>query len=144
MCTLEGLRDALRRRDVYVTPSERYADARASLLGDAAWDASREDMQRSLSLPAQPHAFLQQQPGGELDDAYGRTGDGLTPQHPIHELARGGLRVEQLDALPEPATLVTLRERVDALCPLPTCPTSCSRAAGTGRKSGRCSRRCPS
>jgi hypothetical protein len=36
MCALEGLRDALRRRDVYVTPSERYADARASLLSDGA------------------------------------------------------------------------------------------------------------
>jgi hypothetical protein len=29
MCTLEELRDGLRRRDVYVTPSERFADARA-------------------------------------------------------------------------------------------------------------------
>jgi hypothetical protein len=30
MCALEGLRDALRRRDVYVAPSERYADARGA------------------------------------------------------------------------------------------------------------------
>jgi len=52
MCALESLRDALRRRDVYVAPSERYADARASLLGDRAWDASREDTQRSLSPSA--------------------------------------------------------------------------------------------
>jgi Domain of unknown function (DUF4158) len=52
MCALEGLRDALRRRDVYVTPSERYADARSSLLGDAAWDASRADTQRSLRVRA--------------------------------------------------------------------------------------------
>jgi hypothetical protein len=77
MCALEGPRDALRRRDVYVTPSERYADARASLLSDAAWNASREDTQRSLSLPAQPGPFLQQL-GGELDAAYQRTRDGLT------------------------------------------------------------------
>ena len=121
MCALEGLRDALRRRDVYVTPSERYADARASLLGDAAWDASREDTQRSLSLPAHPGSFLKQL-GGELDDAYQRTREGLTPEHPIHELAAGGLRVEQLDALPEPPTLATLRERVDALLPAADLP----------------------
>jgi hypothetical protein len=121
MCALEGLRDALRRRDVYVAPSQRYADARASLLGDAAWDASREDTQRSLSLPATPAPFLQQL-GGELDDAYQRTRDGLTPEHPIHELADGGLRVEQLDALPEPATLTVLRERVDALLPAADLP----------------------
>ena len=42
--TWRGLRDALRRRDVYVAPSERYADERASLLGDAAWAASREHL----------------------------------------------------------------------------------------------------
>jgi hypothetical protein len=59
---------------------------------------------------------------GELDDAYQRTREGLTPEHPIHELAGGGLRVEQLDALPEPATLTTLRERVDALLPTADLP----------------------
>jgi hypothetical protein len=104
-----------------VTPSERYADARSSLLGDAAWDASREDTQRSLSLPAQPGPFLEQL-GGELDDAYERTRDGLTAQHPIHELAGGGLGVEQLDTLPEPATLTSLRGRVDALLPAADLP----------------------
>jgi hypothetical protein len=88
MCALEGLRDALRRRDVYVAPSRRYADARASLLGDAAWEASREDTQRSLSLPPQAGPFLERL-GGELDDAYQRTVEGLTPEHPIHELAGG-------------------------------------------------------
>ena len=121
MCALKGLRDALRRRDVYVAPSERYADARASLLGDAAWKASREDTQRSLSLPSEPAPFLEQL-AGELDDAYQRTREGLTPEHPIHELAAGELRVEQLDALPEPATLVVLRERVDALMPAADLP----------------------
>jgi TnpA family transposase len=121
MCALEGLRDALRRRDVYVAPSERYADARASLLGDTAWKASREDTQRSLSLPAQPAPFLDQL-GGELDDAYQRTREGPTPEHPIHDLAAGELRVEQLDALPEPATLTVLRERVDALMPAADLP----------------------
>ena len=58
MCALESLRDALRRRDIYVAPSERYADARASLLGDIGWDASREDTRRSLSLPPQPGPFV--------------------------------------------------------------------------------------
>ncbi len=47
MCALEQLRDGLRRRDVYVTPSERFADARSSLLSDAAWEASREDTCRA-------------------------------------------------------------------------------------------------
>ena len=117
MCALEELRDGLRRRDVYVTPSERFADARSSLLCDAAWDASREDTCRALSLPTQPDAFIEQL-AGELDDAYQRTRDGLTPQHAIHDLAaRGELPVERLDALPEPASLTALRARVDSLMP---------------------------
>jgi hypothetical protein len=45
-----------------------------------------------------------------------------TPEHPIHELAAGQLRVEQLDALPEPASLVGLREHVDALLPAADLP----------------------
>lgn len=65
--------------------------------------------------------FLKQL-GGELDDAYQRTREGLTPEHPIHELAAGGLRVEQLDALGEPPTLATLREGVDALLPAADLP----------------------
>ena len=63
MCALEELRDGLRRRDVYVTPSERFADARSSLLSDAAWDASREDTCRALSLPTSPDVFIQQLAG---------------------------------------------------------------------------------
>jgi len=78
MCTLEGLRDALRRRDVYVAPSERYADARASLLSDVAWVASRQDTQRSLSLPSEPGPFLQQL-GSDLDDAYSALSKGSRP-----------------------------------------------------------------
>jgi hypothetical protein len=117
MCALEELRVGLRRRDVFVTPSERFADARSSLLGDAAWDASREDTCRALSLPTQPDAFTEQL-AGDLDDAYQRTREGLTPEHAIHDLAaRGELPVERLDALPEPASLTALRARVDSLMP---------------------------
>ena len=117
MCALEELRDALRRRDVYVTPSERFADARSSLLCDAAWDASREDTCRALSLPVEPDPFIEQL-AGELDDAYQRTRDALTLQHAIHDLAAcGELPVERLDALPEPVSLTALRARVDSLMP---------------------------
>ena len=76
MCALEELRDGLRRRDVYVTPSERFADARSSLLSDAAWDASREDTCRALSLPdGRPTRSSSSSPS-ELDDAYQRTREG--------------------------------------------------------------------
>jgi hypothetical protein len=65
-----------------------------------------------------PEAFIEQL-AGELDDAYQRTRDGLTPQHAIHDLAgRGELPVERLDALPEPASLTALRTRVDSIPPI--------------------------
>lgn len=122
MGALEELRDGLRRRDVYVTPSERFADTRSSLLSDVAWDALREDTCRALSLPLEADAFIEQL-ADDLDDAYQRTREGLTAEHASHALAaRGELPVDRLDALPEPASLTTLRARVDALMPTADLP----------------------
>ena len=111
MCALEALRDGLRRRDVYVSSSERYGDPRASLLDERAWNQSRSDVCRSLELPETPTPFVEQL-SAELDGAYRRTVEGLHAEHPVYELAAGRLHVEQLDALHEPATLVALREQV--------------------------------
>jgi hypothetical protein len=47
-CALERLQDALRRRDVYVTPSERWANPRAKLLQGANWEAARHEVCRAL------------------------------------------------------------------------------------------------
>ncbi len=111
MCALETLRDGLRRRDVYVASSDRFGDPRATLLDEPAWNASRGDVCRSLSLPQAPGLFIEDL-GAELDGAYRRTLDSLDPEHPIHGLAAGRLPVEQLDALPEPASLIALRAQV--------------------------------
>ena len=99
MCAVEGLRDGLRRRDIYVAPSRRYADARASLLADPAWEASREDTRHSLALPADPGEFVEQL-ATDLDLAYDRTLEGLDAEHPVFELAAGRLHLDALDALP--------------------------------------------
>ena len=120
MCAVEGLRDGLRRRDIYVAPSRRYADARASLLGDPAWEASRADTRRSLALPADPGEFVEQLATDlDLDLAYDRTLEGLDAEHPVFELAAGRLH---LDALPEPPSLLALRDRVDTLLPAADLP----------------------
>ena len=121
MCAVEGLRDGLRRRDIYVAASRRYADARSSLLGDPAWEASREDTRRSLALPADPGEFVQQL-ATDLDLAYDRTLEGLDAEHPVLELAAGRLHLDALDALPEPPSLIALRDRVDALLPAADLP----------------------
>lgn len=47
-CCLDRLRLALRRRDLFVAPSIRYADARIGLLNGTAWEASRSTICRSL------------------------------------------------------------------------------------------------
>lgn len=111
MCALETLRDGLRRRDVYVASSARFGDPRATLLDEPAWNASRSDVCRSLSLPQAPGPFIEDL-GAELDGAYRRTLDSLDREYPIHGLAAGRLPVEQLDALPEPASLIALRAQV--------------------------------
>jgi hypothetical protein len=40
-CVLDKLRVAIRRRDVFVSPSWRYADPQAGLLTGVEWEASR-------------------------------------------------------------------------------------------------------
>lgn len=100
---------------IYITPSERFADARASLLGDPAWEASRKDTQRSrsLSFPADPAAFTAGL-GVELDEAYQRTLDGLTHEHPIYDLTTG--------KLPDREARRARREpRADPRCPWAPC-----------------------
>ena len=47
-CCLDRLRSALRRRDLFVAPSVRYADARRGLLSGATWEAARPTVCRSL------------------------------------------------------------------------------------------------
>lgn len=49
-CTLDALRTALRRRDVFVSPSWRYANPRIGLLDGAQWLTARPIICRSLGL----------------------------------------------------------------------------------------------
>jgi hypothetical protein len=53
-CCLDRLRSALRRRDIFIAPSVRYADARTGLLTGASWDAARSTVCRSLVTRPQP------------------------------------------------------------------------------------------
>src|SRR5262249_18286398 len=46
-CCLDRVRAALRRRDLFVTPSLRYADARLGLLSGPAWEGARTTVCRS-------------------------------------------------------------------------------------------------
>jgi Tn3 transposase DDE domain-containing protein len=118
-CCLDRIRSALRRRDLFVAPSVRYADARLGLLSGTAWDTGRVTVCRSLghSLSAEETITALSR---ELDLTY-RTVAAKLPSNP-------GARVEQvdgkdelvvtaLDKLEEPASLIRLREAVNARLP---------------------------
>ena len=107
-CALERLQDGLSRRDVYVTPSERWSDPRAKLLRGPAWEAARADVCRMLDLAptAEPElAELSRQ----LDDAYRRVAVHL-PDNPAFRIERvkGKERpcLTGLDKLDEPDSLI--------------------------------------
>ena len=113
-CCLDRLRLALRRRDLFVAPSLRYADARIGLLSGSAWEAARPTVCRSLghSLSAEETIAAL---GHQLDRTY-REVAGRLPGNPGARIetvdGKDELILTGLDKLPEPPSLVRLREAV--------------------------------
>ena len=123
-CVLERLQDALHRRDVFVSPSERWNDPRARLLHGAAWETVRPHVARTLnrSLNSQVELRLLQQ---QLDAAYRRTATrlGANPSVRIErELGHDHPVLTGLDKLEDPPSLVALRKAVAARLPLADLP----------------------
>lgn len=118
-CVLDELRGALRRRDVFVTPSWRYADPRAGLLAGTEWEATRPIMVRTLGLSADPQPVLAAL-SEELDRTY-RSVAARLPDNPAVRFETTGdqidLVVSPLDRLDEPPSLIRLREAVAARLP---------------------------
>ena len=110
-CVLDRLRTALRRRDVFVSPSWRYADPRRGLLAGAAWQATRPIICRTLGLTPNPESLLAALTE-ELDQAYRSVATRL-PNNPAVRFkridARNELILTDLDKLDEPASLLALR-----------------------------------
>lgn len=118
-CALDQLRSALRRRDVFVSPSWRYADPRAGLLTGAEWEATRPIVCRSLGLSAQPDATLNALTR-ELDETYQRVAARL-PENDAIRFEKVGEKTElvlsPLEALEEPPSLIALRNEIKARIP---------------------------
>ena len=114
LCALERLQDSLRRRDLYVAPSERWGDPRAKLLQGACWEAERNQICRSLNLPLDADQTLARL-RAQLDGAYRRTLDHL-PENEAVSLDRNKrdrpLTLSHLDSVDEPDSLIELRELV--------------------------------
>ena len=92
-CVLDQLREALRRRDVFVTPSWRYADPRRNLLAGAEWEAARPIMCRTLSYSPRPEPILAAL-SDELDQTY-RAVAARLPNNPA-------VRFERIDGKDDP------------------------------------------
>ena len=117
---LEALQDALKRRDVFVSVSERYADPRAKLLSGEAWEAARPGVMRALELPDSAEEYLAEF-GERLDEAYRRTAQNLPTNADVSidpkAKDNGALDISNLDELEEPASLVDLRNILSAMLP---------------------------
>jgi TnpA family transposase len=123
-CVLERLQDSLRRRDLFVTPSERWSDPRTKLLHGPAWQAARPSVLRTLGWTRDAAAELRQF-GQQLDAAYRRTAQNLPTNAALRLECVGGretLVLTGLDRVEEPPSLVRLRELVTARLPLVDLP----------------------
>ncbi len=118
-CVLLQLRDALRRRSIFVQGSDRWGDIRTKLLSEAAWPKLKTQVCRSLGQPATPEPALAALEA-QLDAAYQQVADHLPNNTKIRlESVADKTRfiLEPLEAVAEPASLLALRAAVHALLP---------------------------
>lgn len=120
LCTLEQLHVTLRRRDVYVEPSERWGDVRARLLHGAAWDAQRANVCQILNHEPTPDAALDRLQT-HLDAAFRQVAASLPENSSvtIETLANGQdrLHVQRLDQLDRPDSLQRLESQISQRLP---------------------------
>ena len=113
-CVLEELHIALRRRDVYISPSWRYSDPRAGLLANKEWESAKPIICRTLDLSDNPQPVLAVL-AKELDQTY-KSVLARLPDNPAirFETVKGksAFILTPLDRLEEPASLKALRHSV--------------------------------
>jgi len=118
-CVLDGLRRGLRRRDIYTPNSIRWGDPRAELIDPDLWDQQRDQACAGLALDPDPANVISRL-SQALDGAWRRLGDGMdtNPDFKIeHRDGQDRIVITPLDAIDEPASLIDLRDNVDALKP---------------------------
>ena len=69
LCFLDKLQDSLRRRDMYVSGSDRWGDPRTKLLDGAEWKSHRGQVCRSLGHPVNGQEAIRKLTG-QLDTTY--------------------------------------------------------------------------
>jgi TnpA family transposase len=118
-CVLHQLYAALRRRDVFVSPSWRYGDPRAGLLCGSDWEATRPIIWRTLGLTPDPEPVLAAL-ANELDQTYRAVAARLPNNSAVRFQTVEGTKelvLSPLDRLEEPPSLLALRDAVAARLP---------------------------
>lgn len=116
ICVLEQFHRHLKHRSIFAVRSSRWRDPRAHLLAGEAWEAARDAGMNALGLPAAPTQLLTDH-ATALETAYRELAARLGEDTPASIDADGKLHVAALDTKAEPASLVDLRRRVEAMIP---------------------------
>ena len=123
VCVLEQLHRALSRRDVFASPSHRWADPRARLLDGKRWEACARG-RAGRAEPGRAGRRPPGRPGRALDAAWQLMAERLEEAGPDAKLSfevqpngRVKLNVDRLDALGEPKSLTWLRATAAAMLP---------------------------
>lgn len=114
LCVLIGLREAIRRREIWVEGSRRWRDPETDLPQD--FEQHRERHYAALSKPLDPTAFVERL-RGDLDAALGRLSNALRNDKAggVRITTRKGdvwVQVPRLGKQPEPATLQALKREI--------------------------------
>ncbi|MEU9428685.1 Tn3 family transposase [Streptomyces sp. NPDC048342] len=123
VCVLEQLFGALRRRDIFASPSHRWSDPRARLLQGKPWEAVREEVLIALSLTEDAEEHLKELIGvldatwKQMAERLAEAGDDAKISIEVQPNGRAKLNVEKLHALSEPKSLTWLRGRVEKMLP---------------------------
>jgi TnpA family transposase len=124
LCVIDRLQEALRRHDVFVSPSDRWGDPRAKLLQGEAWEAGRAQVCRMLGRESTPEPELTSLKL-RLHEAYLRTAANLPTNTSVRIERRAGqdtLVITGLDRVVEPDSLQRLRGQVQDRLPLVDLP----------------------
>lgn len=113
LCTLIALRDALRRREIYVEGGSRWRNPDDDLPGD--FDTAREVHYAALRQPLDPTAFVEDL-RGRMSQALQRLDQALADgSSGVRISSRSGepwITVPRLEALPEPENLGRIKQEV--------------------------------
>jgi TnpA family transposase len=116
LCVLKALREAIRRREVYVVGANRWRDPEDDLPAD--FEANRDAHYEAIRQPLDPTAFVDSLQR-HLHDALGRLDQALTSATTggVRITTRRGapwIKVPSPPKQPEPANLAALKAEVEA------------------------------